>query len=177
VFGALFAVLLIVGLVVEARVLGPIARLTQALDAMADARVLAARPPVDAARLADTFGARADEIGPLARAVQRISDDATQLERLYQRFDTLLANLPQGVSLFDENDRLAVANPRYAELYGLDSETPLMGLNPPTILTMSEQAAGGPLTGPTSWATNWRSRRTEKSSAASANYQTVASSR
>ena len=147
VFGALFTLLLIVGLLVEVRVLRPIASLTRALDAMADTRTQASRPPRDADRPAASFTARADEIGSLARAVQRIRDDAAQLERLNQRFDALLANLPQGVSLFDENDQLMVANPRYAELYGLAADAPLIGLKLPAILALREHAAGAPVTG------------------------------
>jgi PAS domain S-box-containing protein len=147
VFGALFTLLLIVGLLVEVRVLRPIARLTRALDAMADTRAQASRLPRDADGPAASFTARADEIGSLARAVQRIRDDAAQLERLNQRFDALLANLPQGVSLFDENDQLMVANPRYAELYGLAADAPLIGLKLPAILALREHAAGAPVTG------------------------------
>jgi PAS domain S-box-containing protein len=147
VFGALFTLLLIVGVLVEARVLRPITRLTRALDAMADTRAQVSRLPRDAEMPAASFTARADEIGSLARAVQRIRDDAAQLERLNQRFDALLANLPQGVSLFDENDRLMVANPRYAELYGLAADAPLIGLKLPAILALREHAAGAPVTG------------------------------
>ena len=153
-FGAVFAVLLIIGLLVEFRVLRPISRLTRALDAIAGAGAPSLGLAGDADALAVQFGARSDEIGSLARAVQRIrndaqriSDSAAHLEQLNQRFDALLANLPQGVSLFDENGRLAVANPRYAELYGLAADAPLIGLGLSEIAALRAQAVGAPVTG------------------------------
>ena len=90
---------------------------------------------------------RDDEIGSLARAVHRFRTYAAELEILNQRFDTVLANLPQGVESFDERDKLVVANRRYAELYGLGEPSPLIGLSLSGIAAKREAIFGMPITG------------------------------
>ncbi len=144
--GGLFLVLLAAGLIIERRVLRPIGTLTEALDAFshADAGVALAR---EAGRLAARYLGRDDEIGSLARAVDRFRTYARDLETLNQRFDTVLANLPQGVSLFDPRDTLIVANRRYAELYGLDDVSSLIGLSLPEISAVRQTIAGCPVLG------------------------------
>ena len=44
------------------------------------------------------------------------------------RFDTAVNNMPQGLAMFDAANRLLVSNPRFAELYGLDSASLRPGL-------------------------------------------------
>ena len=49
-------------------------------------------------------------------------DRARQLLDQSQRFDVALANISQGLSMFDAEQRLIVSNKRYAEIYGLSEE-------------------------------------------------------
>ena len=144
--GGLFLVLITAGLIVERRVLRPIGALTEALDAFfhADGRV---QLNCEADKLAERYVTQDDEIGSLARAVHRFQTYAAELEILNQRFDTVLANLPQGVSLFDERDTLIVANRRYAELYGLGDVSLLIGLPLAGVAAKREAIMGRPTTG------------------------------
>ena len=144
--GGVFFVLLVAGLIVERRVLRPIGTLTEALDAFfhADSR---AKLGGEAVKFAERYLERDDEIGSLARAVDRFRTYAGDLEILNQRFDTVLANLPQGVAVFDERDNLVVANRRYAELYGLGEPSPLIGLSLSGIAAKREAIFGMPITG------------------------------
>jgi diguanylate cyclase (GGDEF)-like protein len=57
------------------------------------------------------------------------------------RFDTALANMPQGLSMFDREQRLLVHNRRYAELYGLDPALIKPGISLSEILKL--RAASG----------------------------------
>lgn len=52
----------------------------------------------------------------LATLVQR----EEELETQNFRFEAALANMPQGLCMFDSEKRLLVSNARYAEIYGLD---------------------------------------------------------
>jgi signal transduction histidine kinase/CheY-like chemotaxis protein/HPt (histidine-containing phosphotransfer) domain-containing protein len=47
---------------------------------------------------------------------------ATQLQTVNQRFNTALENMPQGLSMFDGDQRLIVCNSTYARLYRLPPE-------------------------------------------------------
>ena len=56
-----------------------------------------------------------------------IHDDITERQRLYTRLEEqkaelgmALANMSQGLAMFDAEERLVLANDRYAEVYGLD---------------------------------------------------------
>ena len=118
--GALFVLLFGVGLFIDLRVLGPIGRLTQALDAFSRSKGDQQQQRRQALRLSQRFGLRQDEIGSLSRALSRLGRYASELETLNTRFDAVLGNLPQGVCFYDSGDRLIVANRRYSELYGLD---------------------------------------------------------
>jgi diguanylate cyclase (GGDEF)-like protein len=51
----------------------------------------------------------------------RVLDRAIgELETTNRRFGTALANMSQGLCMFDRDERLLVSNRRYAEMYGLD---------------------------------------------------------
>ena len=118
--GASGLVLTIVGsgLFLEWRMLRPIAALTDTIDRDTDdgSDRQAAQPD---ARVAICYEGRGDEIGSLARAVGRLQQRKIEILRLSERFDTALANLPQGLCVFDAEQRVIVANERYAEIYNI----------------------------------------------------------
>ena len=68
-------------------------------------------------------------------------DRARQLLEQSQRFDVALANISQGLSMFDAEQRLIVSNKRYAEIYGLSEEECQPGTTLRTIL--ERRVAGG----------------------------------
>jgi diguanylate cyclase (GGDEF)-like protein/PAS domain S-box-containing protein len=75
-------------------------------------------------------------IGDLQAANRTISDKNVELEesnktlqqrevelRLQnERFDAAIANIPQGLAMFDAHERLVVCNRRYAEIYGFSPD-------------------------------------------------------
>jgi diguanylate cyclase (GGDEF)-like protein len=73
---------------------------------------------------------RRDEIGQMIEAVaafrgsieqqnRLLKERETELEAQNSRFDAALANMVQGLAMFDRNLRLVVCNARFAEMYGL----------------------------------------------------------
>ncbi|HDZ73252.1 MAG TPA: EAL domain-containing protein [Aurantimonas coralicida] len=76
---------------------------------------------------------RRDEIGQMVSAIVtfcgRMRDAKAVIERneqellsQNQRFDAALANMSQGLCMFDGDKRLIVSNARFAEIYGIDPE-------------------------------------------------------
>ncbi len=66
--------------------------------------------------LGATYMDRADEVGQMVRAIAAYRD---KLRTQTLRFDAALNNMPHGLAMFDAEQRLVVANKRYAEIYGL----------------------------------------------------------
>jgi diguanylate cyclase (GGDEF)-like protein len=73
---------------------------------------------------------RRDEIGQMVKAIAAFRQNIehqnallkkreTELEAQNVRFDTALANMVQGLAMFDEQQRLVVCNKRYADMYDL----------------------------------------------------------
>jgi diguanylate cyclase (GGDEF)-like protein/PAS domain S-box-containing protein len=139
--GGAIAILLFLGagVEIERRVIKPLARLTKALDRAAETG--ARQAPSEG--LAQYQGGN-DELGALSRALGRFHQSSAELRRLHQRFDAALANLPQGLCVFDADRRLLVANSRYAEVYGLAPEQVAPGTSLETILWHREQAGSVP---------------------------------
>jgi diguanylate cyclase (GGDEF)-like protein len=71
-------------------------------------------------------------------------NEALVLRDANGRMDAVLSNIAQGVCLFDGTQRLLVANPRYAEIYGLPPDAPLIGRSLAQILADREAVGGGP---------------------------------
>jgi diguanylate cyclase (GGDEF)-like protein/PAS domain S-box-containing protein len=97
--------------------------------------VLGIRASGDLALLPDRrIVARKDEIGALANAfsklLQELADARRQLiarseeeiAKQAQRLQAALTNMSQGLCMFDREQRVVVANRRYAEMYGLTLE-------------------------------------------------------
>jgi diguanylate cyclase (GGDEF)-like protein len=51
-----------------------------------------------------------------------IKKSDAEISRQGRRLETALANMSQGLCMFDQDQRVVVANDRYAEMYGLDPE-------------------------------------------------------
>jgi diguanylate cyclase (GGDEF)-like protein len=66
--------------------------------------------------LGPTYMDRADEVGQMVRAIAAYRDN---LQTQNLRFDAALNNMPHGLAMFDAEQRLVVANNRYAAMYGL----------------------------------------------------------
>jgi len=81
---------------------------------------------------------RTDEIGTLARSfdlmIAKLAAARETLATQYARIDAAINNLPQGLCMFDAEQRLIVCNRRYAELYGLAPEHTKPGTPLRTIL-------------------------------------------
>ncbi len=82
--------------------------------------------------------ARSDEIGTLARSFQsmiaKLGAAQETLAIQYARVDAAINNLPQGLCMFDAEQKLIICNRRYAELYGLAPEQIAAGTPLQTIL-------------------------------------------
>ena len=55
-------------------------------------------------------------------AEQQLARQTTELQQLNEYFETMINNLPQGISMFNADGRLVVANSRYAAIYGLTND-------------------------------------------------------
>ena len=70
-----------------------------------------------------------DEVGDIARAMLVFRSNAIELLKsehklrvVNRQFDIALNNMSHGMCMFDQNQRVAVCNNRYLELYGLTAE-------------------------------------------------------
>ena len=63
-----------------------------------------------------------EDITDQVRRDQDIFDQATELARTNMRFEAAVGNMAQGLSLFDADQRLVIANGRFRELYQLPEE-------------------------------------------------------
>ena len=91
---------------------------------------------------------RNDEVGTLAKSFyamlgelagarrQLIATSEAEIAKQAGRLQTALSNMAQGLCLFDDQQRIVVANQRYAEMYGL----PLESVRPGTTLREILQA-------------------------------------
>jgi diguanylate cyclase (GGDEF)-like protein len=69
----------------------------------------------------------------IKRQVRYLSDSEASLTQKSQQLDAALNNMPQGLAMFDREQRLVVCNRQYTEMYGLAPErtrpgTPLRGI-------------------------------------------------
>ncbi|HLZ04095.1 MAG TPA: PAS-domain containing protein [Bradyrhizobium sp.] len=61
-----------------------------------------------------------EEITEQKHAERLLAESAAAVKRASERFEIAINNMPQGVCLFDAEQRVVVANARYAELYHLE---------------------------------------------------------
>jgi len=56
------------------------------------------------------------------RDITALKEQEAALRSQYQRFQNALANMSQGLAMFDRDQRLIICNDRYAQMYGLSPE-------------------------------------------------------
>ena len=97
--------------------------------------VTTAMKQVSAGRTEDDIGYsdRKDEIGQMVGAIavfrrnieqqnQLLKEREAELEAQNLRFDAALANMSQGLSMFDSQQRVIICNERYGQMYGLSAD-------------------------------------------------------
>ncbi len=104
--GAGIVLSILVTLLVSGSIVQPIRYVTRAMQQVSSEQF----------DLGATYMDRADEVGQMVRAIAAYRDNL-QVRNL--RFDAALNNMPHGLAMFDGEQRLVVANKRYAEIYGL----------------------------------------------------------
>ena len=62
-------------------------------------------------------------LGVIDRSLKSLEEANEKLRRQNLLLDAAFANMPQGLAMFDAEERVVVSNDRYARLYGLDPET------------------------------------------------------
>ena len=94
------------------------------IDVLSDGRIIQATRRADGIGLGRSPSTRTS---PSARGSQRSSSSRTsccssassELKSRNADLDAALANMTHGIAMFDADERLVVANQRYAEIYGL----------------------------------------------------------
>jgi diguanylate cyclase (GGDEF)-like protein/PAS domain S-box-containing protein len=107
--GAGIVLSIVVTLLVSGSIVRPIRYVTRAMQQVSSEKF----------DLGATYMDRADEVGQMVRAIAAYRDN---LQTQNLRFDAALNNMPHGLAMFDSEQRLVVANKRYAEIYGLNAE-------------------------------------------------------
>jgi diguanylate cyclase (GGDEF)-like protein len=78
------------------------------------------------------------------RQVRRLSDSEASLTQKSQQLDAAVNNMPQGLAMFDGQQRLVVCNKHYAEMYDLLPEQTEPGTQLRTILEARRSAGNNP---------------------------------
>ena len=124
--GGLFGVLLgaLMTIFVVRSIVAPIGAVTSALDQVSSGRTEGWIVP---------YGDRKDEIGKMVKAIAGFRENIERQQALIRtregeleaqnvHFRAALANMSQGLSMFDAEHRLIICNDRYAQIYGLTQE-------------------------------------------------------
>ena len=106
---------------------GPLERLTRHLRGM--------RKGGDLAEITDSgLLSAGDELGALSRTFnimireledarrELIAKSEAEISKQIERMDVALANMSQGLVMYDQDQRLIISNARYAEIYGLSAD-------------------------------------------------------
>ncbi|MEA2937524.1 MAG: hypothetical protein QOC56_1028, partial [Alphaproteobacteria bacterium] len=121
------------------RITRPLTRLTDHVVQIREKGELNALPGVAEA-------GRVDEIGMLSRSfnlmIAELADarrrliawSEAEIHTQYQRLNAAINNMPQGLCMFDAEQKLIICNRRYAEIYGLPPEHTVPGTTLRTIL-------------------------------------------
>ncbi len=76
--------------------------------------------------------------------ITAVKEQGTRLEATNLRLDTALANMSQGLCLFDAEGRLAVVNARYSEIFCLPPGCVRLGLSVPELIAMRVEHGNHP---------------------------------
>ena len=125
-------VMLVVMIMLDRGVVGPLKRLqTHAAGIAAsgeprpidDPKLLERKDEVG--ELATVFNSMIDEI---ARGSRQIAKQNAEMQLRHMQFDMALANMSQGLCMYDAEGRLALCNDRFAKIHGLSRELFPVGL-------------------------------------------------
>jgi diguanylate cyclase (GGDEF)-like protein/PAS domain S-box-containing protein len=76
------------------------------------------------------------------RATKNLATNSIELRKTNARFDAALAHMPTGLCMFDADDRLAVWNERYLELYGMSADVICHGVHVYDVVEHRKQVGG-----------------------------------
>ena len=121
------------------RMSAPLTLLSRHAAAVGSSGNLETLPDTAILRRGDEFGvlSRAfnQMIGELAAARQRLIDwSQSEIQTQFERLTVAINNMPQGLCMFDADQKLIVCNRRYAEIYGVEPELAKPGTPLRTIL-------------------------------------------
>ena len=96
------------------------------IQELADGRIIAVSrgQTADGGRVVthEDITARQKLVTQLERQHQRLKSQESQLQEQNLQLDAALNNMVQGLAMFDSEQRIVIANTRYAEMYGLTPE-------------------------------------------------------
>jgi diguanylate cyclase (GGDEF)-like protein len=106
--------------------LGPVREPSTTIQALSDGRViLVSRHPMDDGgwiAIHQDMTERERLNAQLAEQNKLLKQGKEELRAQNEKFDVALATMTQGLAMFDADERLVIANDRYAEIYGLNPE-------------------------------------------------------
>ena len=127
------------------RITGPLMRLTDHAVGIRDSGELSALSDASAADRADEIGTLSRSfnlmIAELAEARKRLIEwSEAEIRTQYERLNAAINNMPQGLCMFDAEQKLIICNSRYAEIYELTPELTIPGTPLRTISGASRRA-------------------------------------
>ena len=130
-------------ILVTRRLGGPLARLTEQVKRIRESGELTPLPMRPTDQRLDEVGALAQSfnlmISELAEARSRlIAWSAAEIKTQYDRLNLAINSIPQGLCMFDSEQKLIVCNTRYQEMYELPPEHTVPGVHLSTILSYRE---------------------------------------
>jgi diguanylate cyclase (GGDEF)-like protein len=131
------------------RLTAPLASLAAQVGNIRSTGELKALPDACVARRGDEIGALSRSfnlmIGDLARArAQLIAQSEAEISKQYERLSLAINNMPQGLCMFDSNQKLIICNDRYQQMYELPLELTAPGTSLRKILEFREASSVGP---------------------------------
>ena len=83
------------------------------------------------------FALRMFPLRVLDRTLGALQDSQRNLSSQNERFDAALTNMSQGLCMFDAEEKLAIFNPRFAEIYGLPTERIVPGMTTRQLMALA----------------------------------------
>lgn len=131
------------------RLTGPLIRMTEQVEHVRKSGELKALPDPSVAN-------RGDEVGTLSRSFNEmimalaaarqelIARSEAEISKQYERLNLAINSMPQGLCMFDADQKLIISNKRYAGIYGLRPDQTVTGTSLHALLELGEaESAGG----------------------------------
>jgi diguanylate cyclase (GGDEF)-like protein len=139
--GAVFTLVAgtLVGLFFAHRLTSPLMRMTRQITDIRDSGELKALPD-------PSIAGRGDEIGTLSRSFNEmiaelaearrelIARSEAEINKQFRRLDLAINSMPQGLCMFDADEKLIISNHRFSQIYDIPPEYTLPGTSLRTIL-------------------------------------------